>query len=144
MPYLEMCILETLRMYPFVVVTDRICGKDITIKGVKFQKGILVNIPILAFHYDPLIYPDPEKFKPERFTAEEKAKRSPFHFMPFGYGPRNCIGMRLALLEAKLAVAHIVRKFKLLPSEKTQIPIKVEKFKVTPEDGAWMKAEKRE
>ena len=56
-----------------------------------------------------------------RFSPEEKAKRDPFVFMPFGQGPRNCIGMRLALLEAKIAVIHTLRKVKFVTCEETQV-----------------------
>ena len=55
-----------------------------------------------------------------RFTPEEKAKRHPCAYMPFGYGPRNCIGMRFALLEAKMALIEIVRKFKIVLAPETK------------------------
>ena len=56
-----------------------------------------------------------------RFSPEEKAKRDPFVFMPFGQGPRNCIGMRLALLEAKIAVIHALKKVKFVKCDETQV-----------------------
>ena len=56
-----------------------------------------------------------------RFTAEEKAKRDPFYFMPFGMGPRNCIGLRLALLEMKIAVAMLLSQYKIVTCDKTQV-----------------------
>ena len=56
-----------------------------------------------------------------RFNPEEKAKRSPFHWMPFGYGPRNCIGMRLALFEIKVAIIHVLKKHKLVKCAKTEV-----------------------
>ena len=60
-----------------------------------------------------------------RFTAEEKAKRDPFCFMPFGMGPRNCIGMRFALLEAKMALIQILRQFRLVRSPDTEVSCSV-------------------
>ena len=56
-----------------------------------------------------------------RFTVEEKAKRDPFCFMPFGMGPRNCIGMRFALLEAKMALIQILRHFRMVRSSSTEV-----------------------
>jgi cytochrome P450 family 6 len=56
------------------------------------EKGILTVIPVLALHHDPKYYPDPERFDPERFSEEEKAKRHHYVYLPFGEGPRMCIG----------------------------------------------------
>lgn len=61
---------------------------------------------------------------PERFSREEKSKINPLHFLPFGYGPRNCIGMRLAYAEAKVAVIDFYRNFKVSLCDETQIPPK--------------------
>ena len=84
-------------------------------------KGMIVTVPIYAIHHDPKIWPEPEKFNPYRFTPEEKVKHDSYDWMPFGGGPRNCLGMRLALLEVKIAVAHLVRKYKFLRSIDTEV-----------------------
>ena len=86
-------------------------------------KGMLVQIPIYAIHYDPKILPEPEKFNPYRFTSEEKAKRTAYDWLPFGSGPRNCIAMRLAQAEVKIAVAYLVRAYKFVRCEKTEVRI---------------------
>ena len=91
------------------------------IKGITVHEGTVVTAPIHAIHYDPKIWPEPEKFNPYRFTTEEKAKHGSYDWMPFGAGPRNCLAMRLALLEVKVAVAHYVRKYKLVRSEETEV-----------------------
>ena len=67
MPYLEMCVNETLRMYPPAVITDRCAEKEVTLKGgIKLPEYSIVRVPIYHMHHHPHLYPEPEKFKPER------------------------------------------------------------------------------
>lgn len=89
---------------------------------------------------DPDYYPEPEKFDPERFTPENKAKRHPITFLPFGDGPRICIGSRLGLLVTKVAVGAIISRFQVTLSGKTITPIKYNKKKVLLEvlGGVWV------
>jgi len=98
---------------------------DYRVPGTSFtlEKGQLVNIPVYAIHHDEQYYPDPEKFDPERFSPENKSKLMPYSFLAFGQGPRNCIGMRFAVTEVKVAISHLVRNFRLEPSKKTLIPM---------------------
>jgi len=81
-------------MYPSVVAITRECTKPITLRGtdVTVEKGMMVLVPILGLHHDPKYYPDPERFDPERFSEAEKKKRPQFCYLPFGEGPRICIG----------------------------------------------------
>jgi cytochrome P450 family 6 len=85
---------ETLRKYPAVPVLSRECTKDYKIPGtnVVLEKGMTTIIPVFALHHDPKYYPDPERFDPERFNENEKSKRHHFVYLPFGEGPRICIG----------------------------------------------------
>lgn len=99
MKYLDQVVSETLRKYPPGYVMNRICVKDYVIepKGdnenlAVIEKGCLVAIPVIALHYSPEFFDDPEKFQPERFSEENKSKIIPGSYMPFGMGPRNCIG----------------------------------------------------
>lgn len=87
-------VLETLRKYPPLPVLHRKCTKDCTIDevGLTVEKGERTIISTLALHYDPEYFPDPEKFDPERFSEENKSNITPFTYLPFGDGPRNCIG----------------------------------------------------
>ena len=82
---------------------------------------MVVTIPIYAIHHDPKIWPEPEKFDPYRFTPEEKAKHSVLDWIPFGAGPRNCVAMRLALTEFKIAIVYLIRNYKFVKSEKTEV-----------------------
>ncbi len=90
--YLDMVIEENMRMYPPATRIDRVCNKDYEFEGVKIPKGQLVTIPIWALHHDPNIYPDPYTFNPDRFNEENKKKRANEAYIPFGNGPRSCIG----------------------------------------------------
>jgi cytochrome P450 family 6 len=89
---------ETLRKYPVVPFLDRMCVSDYTLPSasgngtVTLPKGTGVYIPIFALHYDKQYYPDPDKFDPERFTEENKQNRPSYTYLPFGEGPRICIG----------------------------------------------------
>ncbi|XP_070556772.1 cytochrome P450 3A8-like [Ptychodera flava] len=127
MPYLDMVVCETLRMFPPAIRFDRECNEDVTIEGVHIPKGIFVAVSVYVIHRNPKIYPEPEKFIPERFTKEEKEKRHPYAWLPFGAGPRNCIGMRFALLEAKIGVVRIFQNFTFEPCSETEIPPKLGK-----------------
>ena len=88
---------------------DRESNREVTINGLEIPKGMVVTIPIYAIHHDPKIWPEPEKFDPYRFTPEEKAKHSVLDWIPFGAGPRNCVAMRLALTEFKIATTSLLK-----------------------------------
>merc|ERR1712080_271193 len=80
----------------------------------------------MGIHRDPEYYSHPNEFYPEHFSKEEKAKRHPYAFQAFGQGPRACIGMRFALLEAKVAVLDTWRRFSFLPGTKTLEPLELD------------------
>ncbi|CAL8086043.1 unnamed protein product [Orchesella dallaii] len=126
MSYLDMFMNETLRMFPPAAKTVRSCVKDYQIPGTKIviEKGSIVTMPVYGIHLDSRYYDNPEKFEPENFLPEKKAQRHPYAFAAFGHGPRNCIGMRFALIEVKTAIAELVYNFKFQPSSRTQIPAK--------------------
>jgi len=83
-----------------------------------------VQISAWAVHYDSKNYPDPEEFKPERFLAKNKESLNPYAFLSFGQGPHNCIGMRFALEEIKLAMARILKEYTLEPCSETKLKFK--------------------
>ena len=142
--YLDMVVSETLRLYTPTTRTNRQIVKDTVICGKKFLAGMSVTFPISGIHRSPEFWPDPEKFDPERFSTENKEKGSTFAYLPFGLGPRSCIGMRLVLLLVKMTIVTLLQKYTLEPSEKLQIPPKVGKtFLVKPEDGIWLKLTER-
>lgn len=113
--FLDACLSETLRMYPPAHVTERQCTKEYKVPGtdVVIQPKILVGVPIYSIHHDERYWPEPEEFRPERFLPENKEDIKSGTYLPFGLGPRNCIGMRFAQMEAKLAIAKILLDFEL-------------------------------
>ncbi|XP_022830610.1 cytochrome P450 9e2-like [Spodoptera litura] len=149
MVYMDMVVSETLRLWPPAVTLDRICTKDYNMgkpnpkaeKDVILRKGTGVWIPTYAFHRDPQYFPNPDKFDPERFSEENRHTINPFAYMPFGVGPRNCIGSRFALCEIKVMVYQILKEMVLSPSETTCIPAKLSKdtFSMRLEGGHWLK-----
>ena len=114
--YMNAIINETLRIFPPATRLNRLCQRDITIQGVKFEKGCSFTVPIYYIHHDPDVYEDPEEFIPERFLPDEVASRHPMAFLPFGAGPRNCLGMRFAEYELRVTLAWVIKKFKFLPA----------------------------
>lgn len=152
MKYLDMVVSETLRKWPPTPTTDRACTKNYVIpaskpgeKDVTIEKGTTVWFPIYGLHMDPQYYPDPTKFDPERFSDENKHKIKSGTFVPFGVGPRNCIGSRFALMENKIIVYFILKYFKIVPIERSVIPVVLSKkhFNMTAEGGMWLGLEKR-
>ncbi|XP_014475207.1 PREDICTED: cytochrome P450 6j1-like [Dinoponera quadriceps] len=124
MTYLEQVIKETLRKYPPVMFLTRNTQQNYTFEGTKvnIDKDVKVYIPIFGIHYDPNIYPNPDVFDPERFNDENMRKRNPMHYLPFGTGPRNCIGMRFAGYQTKVGLIKVLLNFEINVCEKTQIP----------------------
>lgn len=94
MTYMDQVINETLRKYPPVPSLPRQCNKDYKVPGtdVTIEKGTQVSISTLGIHMDPEYYPNPSVFDPERFSEEGKKTRPAFAWIPFGEGPRVCIG----------------------------------------------------
>ncbi|CAG9819596.1 unnamed protein product [Phaedon cochleariae] len=143
MSYLDKVVHETLRKHPPIPGTPRVCNTDFKIPDTEviIEKGTRIHIPFQAIHRDPEYYPDPEKFDPERFNEENKAKRHPFAFLPFGEGPRVCIGARFGLLQAKVGLCAILRKFRVTLDEKTKTPIKysTNSFITGVDGGVWIR-----
>lgn len=125
MEYLDMVLNETLRLYPIANRLERVCKKDVELNGVYIPKGSTVMIPSYALHHDPQHWSEPEEFQPERFSKENKGSIDPYVYLPFGNGPRNCLGMRFALMNMKLALTKIMQNFSFQPCKETQIPLKL-------------------
>ncbi|XP_019866127.2 probable cytochrome P450 6a14 [Aethina tumida] len=126
MTYLEQVLHEALRKYPPIPFLTRKCNRTYKVPGTDMviDKGTMVGIPVFGIHNDPELYPNPENFDPERFSSQNKAKRHPFAWLPFGEGPRVCIGLRFGTLQAKVGLITILKDYKVSLNNKTVTPIK--------------------
>jgi len=115
MKYLELVIKETLRLYPSVPFFAREITEDSTINNMHVKKGTQVLLYVFGMQRNPKLYPEPEKFIPERFLEQTGAH--PYSYIPFSAGPRNCIGQKFAMLEMKSAISKVLRNFELLPAD---------------------------
>jgi cytochrome P450 len=85
---------ETLRKYPPLNFLNRECNTTYPLPGsdLVIERGVHAIVSVLGIHHDPEFYPDPDRFDPERFSKDKRTGRNPYMYMPFGTGPRNCIG----------------------------------------------------
>ncbi|GAB0096685.1 Cytochrome P450 [Sergentomyia squamirostris] len=136
MKYLDMVFSESMRKWPAAPFVDRICNKEFRMEyetGKFFDVPIDLSfwIPIVSFHHDPKYFPEPDKFDPERFSDDNKVNINSSAYLPFGIGPRNCIGSRFALMELKSIMYYLILNFSLEVTEKTEIPVKLAKSLVS-------------
>jgi cytochrome P450 len=110
--YLDAVIKETLRLYPPIHIGNRIVGEDTAISGYELRAGARVMASIYLTHRDDRFWDSPECFRPERF-APDAERPSAFTYIPFGGGPRSCIGATFAQIEGKVVLARILQQFKL-------------------------------
>ncbi|XP_026752035.2 cytochrome P450 9e2-like isoform X2 [Galleria mellonella] len=149
MVYLDMVVSEVLRLWPPAVGLDRLCIKDYNLgrpnseatEDFIIRKGEGIAIPVWAFHRDPNYFPDPLKFDPERFSEENKHNIKPYTYMPFGIGPRNCIGSRFALCEVKVMLYQLLQRIELSPCDKTCMSSELDRTTVNLriKGGHWMR-----
>ncbi|XP_028048380.1 cytochrome P450 9e2-like isoform X1 [Monomorium pharaonis] len=153
MTYMDMVVSEALRKYPPVIFLDRVCTKKYELppaqpgyKNVIIEPDNVLLFPAYALHHDSKYFPNPSKFDPERFSEQNKDNILPYSYLPFGEGPRKCIGNRFALMETKILIARLLQKFTLKTTEKTVEPIVFSKneFSLHPVNGFWISLEKRE
>ncbi|KAK5899238.1 hypothetical protein CesoFtcFv8_008737 [Champsocephalus esox] len=126
MEYLDGVINESLRLYPIAPRLERVAKATVEINGLVIPKYMVVIVPTWTLHRDPDLWPEPEEFKPERFSKENKGSIDPYTYMPFGAGPRNCIGMRFALVMMRLALVEILQRYSFSVCKETEIPLEMD------------------
>ncbi|MDQ2628509.1 MAG: cytochrome P450 [Actinomycetota bacterium] len=109
LPYTVQVLHEALRLCPPGAVNPRKVMRDIAIDGYRVPAGSIVEVGVYALHRDPALWERPDEFDPDRFSPENSAGRNRWQYLPFGGGPRKCIGDHFAMLEATLALATCVR-----------------------------------
>ncbi|XP_050445489.1 cytochrome P450 6a2-like [Cataglyphis hispanica] len=141
--YLDKVFKETLRKYPPVSQLTRKTSSNYTFDGTKVNipKDQEIWIPIYSIQRDPDIYPEPDVFDAERFNDEVVQTRHSMFYLPFGDGPRNCIGARFAVHQTKIGLIKILRNYKVETCEKTSIPYVNDSrtFILTPLGGIYLK-----
>jgi cytochrome P450 len=112
LPYTEQVLKEAMRLYPPAYMVARRAIEDTRIGGYPVAKGSDVVLWIYLTHRHPDIYREPLVFRPERFSKEEEAKLPRLSYLPFGAGPRTCIGKHFAMVEGRLMLAIFARRFR--------------------------------
>ncbi|CAG4972188.1 unnamed protein product [Parnassius apollo] len=118
MKYLECCIKESLRLYPSVPFISRYIAEEVELSGYTIPSGTLCQIHVFDIHRNEHLYPNPNKFIPERFISENHTLRHPYAYLPFSAGPRNCIGQKFAMMEMKIMMSSLLRRFRVEPVTK--------------------------
>ncbi|XP_013107498.2 cytochrome P450 CYP12A2 isoform X2 [Stomoxys calcitrans] len=126
LPYLRACIKEALRVYPITLGNTRVLANDVVLSGYRVPKGTQVSMVTTHIQQDDSHFPKAKEYLPERWLRSAKAEEetsneaacphalkasSPFVYLPFGFGPRSCVGRRIVEMELELGVARLVRNF---------------------------------
>ncbi|HRF97419.1 MAG TPA: cytochrome P450, partial [Aggregatilineales bacterium] len=112
LPYLGAVIDEALRLYPPIHLGSRFATKELSYKGYRIKKGERVLYSIYLSHRDPAYWENPNEFMPERFLGDKKPANNAYHYLPFGKGTRNCIGLAFADVEVKVVLARLLQTYR--------------------------------
>jgi cytochrome P450 family 3 subfamily A len=136
MDFLNAVVWEVLRCLPPIPRIERKASRDCMLGNIFVAKDTLIIIPVYAIHRDPENFEEPEEFRPERFTHNRVSSVAPFSLLPFGAGPRSCLGLEFALYEIKLCLVTILQKFRFEVCPDTEIPLDyvVGQMTVTPKN----------
>lgn len=142
LPYSDMVVREAMRLYPPAPGFAREPIEDVNIGGYVVPKGSLITVSTYALHRDPRFFPDPESFDPERFAPgwEERVPR--YAYLPFGGGPRACIGSGFAMMEARLVLSTVAQRFQLRLEPNQQV-VPMQLVTVRPKHGIRMRLTRR-
>ncbi|XP_024871382.1 cytochrome P450 3A19-like, partial [Temnothorax curvispinosus] len=144
MTYMDQVLSESQRLLPALGFLDKVCTQDTDLRGsdglvCHVPRGMHIMISVNGLQEDSRYWENPTVFDPDRFGPEKKHSIERFAYLPFGEGPRMCVGMRMAQLQMKACLATLLRKYRLELSPKTQVPLKMtaSTFLSAPEGGLW-------
>ncbi|XP_067830351.1 cytochrome P450 3A24-like [Heptranchias perlo] len=131
MEYLDMVVMETLRLFPPVVWLQRTCTKSVEVCEVKIPRGIQVTVPVWVMHHSREFWDHPCRFNPLRFTREERDARDPQCYLPFGLGPLSCIGSEFSTMMMKVAIASVLKSYRFACCSQTPMHLDIETLGAT-------------
>jgi cytochrome P450 len=132
LPYLEAVCHETLRLNPVAPLTGRTLRTAFTLDGYELPAGAAIGVGIINIHRRADLYPEPERFRPERFL---ETKPTPYEFLPFGGGVRRCLGMAFALVEMKIVLAEVLTRVELRAAPGYQVRVVRRSVTLAPSEG---------
>lgn len=140
LPYLDAVVSETLRLYPAAPVIERVCTEPCRMGGVEVEVGTAVVVPVWNLHRDPAHWPRPNHFMPERFLEDARRTHTPFTYLPFGAGPRSCVGVRFAQVVVKAGLVALLSGADVLPNPTSPHPAVLDPRVLTlqPKDGLYV------
>ncbi|XP_053204184.1 cytochrome P450 4V2-like isoform X2 [Panonychus citri] len=141
--YLDKCIKESMRLYPPVPVIARELDEPMEINSYYLPKGTTIAVNIFSIQRDPRIYPNPTEYDPERFDPSNLPNIPKGAYIPFGVTPRNCIGFRFALIEMKIFLIHLIRKYEIFSARKLEDVALLMKLMLNPSCPLEIKLQKR-
>jgi len=130
----ERFVKEAMRLYPPAAILERVAARDITVGRIEVRRGEVVSIPVYAIHRNSRLWERPDLFDTDRFLPEREAARPRTAYMPFGAGPRVCIGGAFAMQEMAVALATLVRSLRFAPAS-TVPPVPVSAVTLRPKGG---------
>ncbi|XP_049540884.1 cytochrome P450 4c3-like [Anopheles darlingi] len=144
MRYLECCIKEGLRLFPSIPVIGRRLTEDVRVDSYTIPAGTTAMIVVYELHRDPAIFPNPDKYDPDRFLPENCLGRHPYAYIPFSAGPRNCIGQKFAILEEKSVISAVLRRFRVEAVNRREDVLLLCDLVLRPKDGLIVRLHKRD
>lgn len=113
LPYTLQVVQETMRLYPPAWIMDRVAAEDDEFQGQRIARGTMFSLYLYGLHHHPALWPDAEAFRPERFAAGAEPPPPAYGYLPFGGGPRLCVGNHFALTELQLVLIQTLRRYRI-------------------------------
>ncbi|KAK0166843.1 hypothetical protein PV327_004323 [Microctonus hyperodae] len=147
MKYMDQVIKESMRLTPTIPYLAKICTKEFKLVGsdgleCTVYPGTEIIISTIGLHRDPTFWENPDVFDPERFSDDKRRNYHKFIYLPFGSGPKSCVGMRIAIMQMKAALATLLKNYSIEVDEKTKEPVGIHRlsgFTATPSNEIWLR-----